>query len=149
MKIKNLQFKHEWSSHLIIETAEGTTRSTTRSTLRSTTRIFMFRFNPHHRHGINSFESNILSIINNFKENVYPRLVEKFEEDKRVLDDFNRIFNEIKSQHDTDLKSIKEEFGKTHKIVSILERDVEKQIKTKFEKKSRNKINYKFFNQFY
>ncbi|KAM9987756.1 hypothetical protein ACTFIZ_003123 [Dictyostelium cf. discoideum] len=89
----------------------------------------------HHGHRTDPLESisNILSLMNNFKDNVYQKVIERKETNETILKQSNDKYNEIKSQFDINNYSLKKEIKKIHNIISITELDIEKQLEKTFE----------------
>ncbi|KAN0038087.1 hypothetical protein ACTA71_000259 [Dictyostelium dimigraforme] len=90
----------------------------------------------HHGHKIvllESTKSEILSITNIFKEEVIPKVIEIFEIDKQTLKDSDNRFKKIQSQYNENKKLVTEQFGKIHKIIQIIQTDIEKQLETVYQ----------------
>ncbi|KAN0038137.1 hypothetical protein ACTA71_000309 [Dictyostelium dimigraforme] len=91
----------------------------------------------HHGHKIVLLESitksEILSITNIFKDEVIPKVIEIFEIDKQTLKDSDNRFKKIQSQYNENKKLVTEQFNKIHKIIQIIQADIEKQLETVYQ----------------
>ncbi|EAL62525.1 hypothetical protein DDB_G0289849 [Dictyostelium discoideum AX4] len=89
----------------------------------------------HHGHKTDPLEStsNILSLMNNFKNDIYQKVIERIEINETILQESNDKYNEIQSQFDINNNSLKKEIKKIHDIISIIELDIKKQLETTFE----------------
>ncbi|KAM9945763.1 hypothetical protein ACTFIT_004035 [Dictyostelium discoideum] len=56
---------------------------------------------------LNHPTSNIHSLINEFKDNIYPKLIERKENDQILLKESNETFKEIQSQNDNNNNNLK------------------------------------------
>ncbi|KAN0038136.1 hypothetical protein ACTA71_000308 [Dictyostelium dimigraforme] len=77
-------------------------------------------------------KSEILSITNIFKE-VIPKVIEIFEIDKQTLKDSDNRFKKIQSQYNENKKLVTEQFNKIHRIIQIIQTDIEKQLETVYQ----------------
>ncbi|KAM9993928.1 hypothetical protein ACTFIZ_011894 [Dictyostelium cf. discoideum] len=89
----------------------------------------------HHGHRTDILEStsNIISLMNNFKDDIYQKVIERIEKNKTILKQSNDKFNDIQSQFEINNNSLKKEIKKIHDIISIIELDIKKQLETTFE----------------
>ncbi|KAM9947794.1 hypothetical protein ACTFIT_001129 [Dictyostelium discoideum] len=88
----------------------------------------------HHAHRIDPLESssNILSLMNSFKDDVHQKVIERIETNEIILKQSSDKYNEIQSQFDNNNNSLKKEIKKIHDIISIIELDIKKQLETAF-----------------
>ncbi|KAM9994867.1 hypothetical protein ACTFIY_001036 [Dictyostelium cf. discoideum] len=89
----------------------------------------------HHGHRTDPLEStsNVLSLMNNFKNHVYQKVIERIETNEKILKRSNDKYNKIQLQFDINNSSLKREIKKIHDIISIIELDIKKQLETTFE----------------
>ncbi|KAM9957318.1 hypothetical protein ACTFIW_009059, partial [Dictyostelium discoideum] len=89
----------------------------------------------HHGHRTDTLEStsNIISLMNNFKNDVHQKVIERIETNKTILKRSNDKYNKIQSQSDINNSSLKREIKKIHDIISIIELDIKKQLETNYE----------------
>ncbi|KAM9993920.1 hypothetical protein ACTFIZ_011881 [Dictyostelium cf. discoideum] len=89
----------------------------------------------HHGHRTDTLEStsNIISLMNNFKDDIYQKVIERIDSNKTILKQSNDKYNEIQSQFNNNNNSLKKEIKKIHDIISIIELDIKKQLETTFE----------------
>ncbi|KAM9970229.1 hypothetical protein ACTFIR_002077 [Dictyostelium discoideum] len=76
----------------------------------------------HHGHRIDPLgsSSNILSLMNSFKDDVHQKLIERIETNETILKQSNDRYNEFRSQFDNNNNSLKKEIKKIHDIISII-----------------------------
>ncbi|KAM9974823.1 hypothetical protein ACTFIW_008290 [Dictyostelium discoideum] len=73
----------------------------------------------HHGHKTDPLESspNILSLMNNFKNDVYQKVIERIEINETILKQSNDKYNKIQSQFDINNNSLRKEIKKIHDII--------------------------------
>ncbi|KAM9987650.1 hypothetical protein ACTFIZ_003018 [Dictyostelium cf. discoideum] len=89
----------------------------------------------HHGHKTETLEStsDFISLMKNFKNDVYQKVIERIETNETILKHSNDKYNEIQSQFNNNLNSLDKEIKKIHDIISIIELDIKKQLETTFE----------------
>ncbi|KAM9974744.1 hypothetical protein ACTFIW_008208 [Dictyostelium discoideum] len=89
----------------------------------------------HHAHKTDPIESatNILSLVNSFKDDVFPKVIERIEKNEKILQESNDKFKEIKINYEKNNSLLKSEMKKIHISVSCIENDIEKQLETSFD----------------
>ncbi|KAN0019065.1 hypothetical protein ACTFIU_002267 [Dictyostelium citrinum] len=92
--------------------------------------IYCLTSDKHHRgHKANLLdETNIISLIENFKNNIHPTISETIKNDKNLLVLSNNKFNQIKNEYDSNMDLIENEFKNIHNIINLIEDDLKNQL---------------------
>ncbi|KAM9994991.1 hypothetical protein ACTFIY_001185 [Dictyostelium cf. discoideum] len=73
----------------------------------------------HHGHKTNSIDSvatsNILKMMILYKNDIIPKLKEKIENNKQIINESDNIYNEIKQQYENNKNLVLNEFNEFHK----------------------------------
>ncbi|KAM9948263.1 hypothetical protein ACTFIT_001613 [Dictyostelium discoideum] len=101
----------------------------------------------HHGHKTNCIDSietsNILKMMNLFKNDIIPKLKEIVENDKQIINKSENIYNEINQQYENNKILVTNEFKKFHTLIQINQLDIENQLRTTFDE---NTIIYTIIN---
>ncbi|EAL62165.1 hypothetical protein DDB_G0290609 [Dictyostelium discoideum AX4] len=96
-----------------------------------------FQDGQHHGHKTNCMDSkatsDILKMVNLFKNDIIPKLKEIVENNKQIINESDNIYNEIKQQYEINKNLVIDEFNKFHKILQIIQLDILKQLETTFD----------------